>query len=196
MVLFIEGPDNSGKGTQIDLIKKYVEYKYNCPVHYLHYSNIKGKQNKEEIRELSEQLYRQMFQLLKADSIFNNDLIICDRSHLGEAVYSPMYRKYSGDYVFDLEKEYLPEFEDPVGLLVFTETAENLIKRDDGLSFSIDPVQKQAEIDTFRSAFNKSKVPYKKFIELQGRGPDTIFEEEVLPILEEMFEDQGKDHDC
>ena len=31
--------------------------------------------------------------------------LIFNRSHLGETVYSPLYRGYSGDYVFDIEKK-------------------------------------------------------------------------------------------
>lgn len=179
MTLLIEGCDNVGKGTQIEYIKKYVEEKYNCPVHYMHYSNIKGAKN---IRAVSEELYKQMFEIVSKD--YGNCLIICDRSHLGEAVYSPIYRGYDGDYIFDLEKE--ADLKTNVGLLVFTETAENLIKRDDGLSFSIDIDKKNDEIARFKAAYDKS-ILIKKFIELKGRGKEEIFEQEVKPFVDVLF---------
>ena len=179
MTLLIEGCDNVGKGTQIEYIKKYEEEKYNCPVHYMHYSNIKGA---KDVRAVSEELYRQMFKIVGAD--YGNCLIICDRSHLGEAVYSPIYRGYNGDYIFDLEKE--ADLKTKVGLLVFTETAENLIKRDDGLSFSIDVDKKNDEIARFKAAYDKS-ILTKKFIELKGRGKEEIFEQEVKPFVDALF---------
>lgn len=179
MTLLIEGCDNVGKGTQIEYIKKYVEEKYNCPVHYMHYSNIKGA---KDIRAVSEELYKQMFEIVSKD--YGNCLIICDRSHLGEAVYSPIYRGYDGDYIFDLEKE--ADLKTNVGLLVFTETAENLIKRDDGLSFSIDIDKKNDEIARFKAAYDKS-ILRKKLIELKGRGKEEIFEQEVKPFVDALF---------
>ncbi|MCF0124822.1 MAG: hypothetical protein HUJ68_03545 [Clostridia bacterium] len=182
MTLLVEGCDNVGKGTQIEFIKNYVENKYNCPVHYMHYSNIKGKSSSDDIRKISEELYKQMFDIVGKD--YGNCLIICDRSHLGEAVYSPIYRNYSGDYVFDIEKEAIKNTK--VGLLVFTESVENLIKRDDGLSFSIDPDKKKDEIDRFKVAFDKSSL-FKKHIELNNRGKDEIFEQEVRPFIDELF---------
>ena len=179
MTLLIEGCDNVGKGTQIEYIKKYVEEKYNCPVHYMHYSNIKGA---KDVRAVSEELYKQMFEIVGKD--YGNCLIICDRSHIGEAVYSPIYRGYDGDYVFKLEKA--ANLYTEVGLLVFTETAENLIKRDDGLSFSIDVDKKNDEIARFKAAYDKS-ILRKKLIELNGRGKEEIFEQEVKPFVDILF---------
>lgn len=179
MTLLVEGCDNVGKGTQIEFIKKYVEEKYNCPVHYMHYSNIKGA---KDVRAVSEELYKQMFEIVGKDH--GKCLIICDRSHLGEAVYSSIYRDYDGDYVFELEKA--ANLETKVGLLVFTETAENLIKRDDGLSFSIDIDKKNDEITRFKAAYDKSSLT-KKFIELKGRGKEEIFEQEVKPFVDALF---------
>ena len=179
MTLLIEGCDNVGKGTQIEYIKKYVEEKYNCPVHYMHYSNIKGA---KDVRAVSEELYKQMFEIVGKD--YGNCLIICDRSHIGEAVYSPIYRGYDGDYVFKIEKA--ANLYTEVGLLVFTETAENLIKRDDGLSFSIDVDKKNDEISRFKAAYDKS-ILRKKLIELNGRGKEEIFEQEVKPFVDILF---------
>ena len=50
-------------------------------------------------------MYDDMFKLMinSKDKDIN---LIFNRSHLGETVYSPLYRGYSGDYIFDIEKKY------------------------------------------------------------------------------------------
>ena len=101
MVIIAEGIDNSGKGTQIQKIKEEFE-KRGISVHILHYSNIKafGNDNKK-IREASYKQFRDMFKLINYAAGEDSMALICDRAHLGECVYSPIYRDYSGDFVFE-----------------------------------------------------------------------------------------------
>jgi len=112
---------------------------------------------------------------------------IYDRSHLGESVYSPIYRNYSGDYVFDIEKEskdFGCKTINSCALIVFVDEPENLIKRDDGLSFSVDLDKKQDEINRFIEAFNKSNIKKKILINIKDRSI-----EEVHEIIVKFLED-------
>ena len=183
MVTVVEGIDNSGKGTQIQKIKEEFE-KRGISVHILHYSNIKtfGNDNKK-IREASYKQFRDMFKLINYAAGEDSMALICDRAHLGECVYSPIYRDYSGDFVFEEEKNFI--WQDNlkrIKLILFTDDAENVIKRDDGLSFSIDLDTKKKEIELFNKAFEKS-ILNKKRIELKGRDAEQIWNEEVKTFI-------------
>lgn len=87
--------------------------------------------------------------------------IIFDRWHLGEVVYSPLYRGYSGDYVFDLEKEHALQ---GVRLILLTEDfkiARHFV--DDQLSLgSVE--NREKEQDAFIAAFERSNIRDKRLI--------------------------------
>ncbi len=182
MNIIIEGCDAMGKGTQIANIEKEWE-KRNKAVHIVHYSNIKLDSN-EEIKLASMKRYREMFRLMGA--VPNENVLIFDRAHLGETVYSPMYRNYNGDFVFDFEKDYVNHNNPVTKLIVFTDTPEAVIERDkkrgDGLSFSLDVDKKRQEIEAFERAYNMSCLD-KKLIHLNGRTPEQIWEEDVYPFI-------------
>jgi thymidylate kinase len=161
------GPDNVGKGTQISNLKRYLE-ENNRLVHVLHYSNIKG----DNVRIRSEAYYNQMFEFCKKANELNTDLIL-DRAHLGESVYSPLYRNYSGDYVFDLEQKYDLE---QITLFVFYADPETLIKRDDGLSFSTDLEKKKTEIDAFKRAFEMTHISKKFLINITDKSIEEVWD--------------------
>lgn len=171
-----------GKGTQIEKIKAFYEKQGN-PVHILHYSSVKGAE-KKNIKKYSEALYRDMFELIKECS--GDRVLILDRAHLGEFVYSPMYRGYDGSYVFDIEKELLGFEWAKVKLILFTDDAKAVIKRDkargDGQSFTLDEDKKKEELAAFDQAFALSSLR-KHRIELKGRTPDEIFEQDVKPFI-------------
>lgn len=96
---------------------------------------------------------------------------IVDRSHIGEMVYSPLYRNYSGDYVLDIEKQYNT---DNFYLIVLTDRAENLISRDDGLSHSTDIDKKNEELELFREAFQKSNIKNKYMMNIEGHNENEV----------------------
>ena len=93
-------------------------------------------------------------------SVPENNVLIFNRAHLGETVYSPMYRNYNGDFVFDFEKDYVRREPPETKLIVFTDTPEAVIERDkkrgDGLSFSLDIDKKKQELEAFERAYNMS----------------------------------------
>ncbi|WP_407305333.1 hypothetical protein [Acinetobacter sp.] len=89
--------------------------------------------------------------------------IIFDRWHLGEAVYAPLYRKYDGDYVFDMEIRFNLDQTNMVRLILLVEdfdVSRHFIS--DGDSF--DDTKRQEEQSLFIEAFNKSHVRDKRIV--------------------------------
>jgi thymidylate kinase len=202
MIVIVEGPDNVGKGTQIVKIKKWLE-ENSGPVHVLHYSNIKGicqvgdynkphdnqitgqqnyyLSNNEKIEIMSIKLYDQMFRIMSF--CYENGInLILDRAHLGETVYSPIFRSYDGDFVYAQEQSYT--FEKDALLFLFTDQACNLIHREDGFSFSKDLETKQKEIIAFEKAYERSSL-IKKHIDVYKHDENDVWENFVKPFLEE-----------
>lgn len=116
----------------------------------------------------------------------DTNVIIFDRAHLGETVYSPLYRGYTGDFVFQFEKDFIEGEHPETKLILFTDTVENVIARDkargDGLSFTLDPEKKADELKAFDMAFENSWLD-KKRISLNGRTPEEIYEQDVFPFI-------------
>jgi hypothetical protein len=51
--------------------------------------------------------FKDMFDLITLNLANSTRNIILNRAHLGEYVYSPIYRGYEGNWVFDLEESFL-----------------------------------------------------------------------------------------
>lgn len=172
-LIFIEGLDRCGKDTQIKLIQQLFIDK---PLHVLHYSNYKGFTSPEDCQTYSASVYSSMFKLLHNN--YKTMHFILNRSHIGEYVYAPIYRKYRGDYVFLIEN-YWKEFSfwNEIKLITFIDNVNNLIIRDDGLSHSIDVIKKQEEIDKFIEATEKSSILHKKIININNKNIEKVFEE-------------------
>lgn len=174
MILLCEGPDAVGKSTQV---QKLLPLLHNLTTHQWHYSAIKGFSSPEETKEYSSQTYNNMFNILQNNYEENN--FILDRSHIGEMVYSPLYRDYSGDYVLDLEWKWSKDatFWNQLYLITFIDDPEHLIARDDGLSFSIELNKKQDEVNRFIEATKKSYIMHKHILNISGRTIDQVHEE-------------------
>jgi thymidylate kinase len=171
MVTVFEGPDRVGKSTQILNLKRHLEHTRSMPSHIMHYSNLKIVE--EDIIHASKCYYKEMFEFTQlADKLYAS--LILDRSHIGESVYSPLYRNYDGDYVFDMEQRYNTEY---FLLFVFIADPEVLIKREDGISFSTDLEIKKKEIELFKLAFNKSHIKNKYLIDVTNKDVNTVWQE-------------------
>jgi len=177
MHIIIEGPDNVGKSTQIRYIKNYFN-----TVHFLTYSSGFVKQSSDKAYIA----YSRRMMEVQYDTFEFNESInvssICDRAHIGETVYSPIYRGYSGDFVFEYEKDIKNQY-----LIVYLDTPANLIKRDDGLSFSTELDKKQKEIDGFIRGFNMSKIKNKKIIYITGKNEHQV-QNETISFIKEKYE--------
>lgn len=189
MFIICEGPDCVGKSTLIQNLKNYYN---NYTFHMLHYSGVK-QDSADKVINYSEKMYTEMFDMMVNNLKYDKSGIICDRSHLGELVYSPLYRGYTGEYVLDIERKYhhIKDVWNNLILFTITDDAERIIKRDkergDGLSFSLDLETKQKEIDAFLNAHEKSTIKHKCLINIE-----TLNVEEVTQIAKDFIENQVK----
>lgn len=184
MNIIIEGVDATYKSTEIQFIKNELE-KRGKIVYIIHCSNFKFSDDLKEIESFSKKYYKDLLLLMRHSSEDKDHVIIFDRAHLGEYVYSPIYRNYDGSYVFDYEKEILLD-DYSTKLIVFSDDPQKIIERDkkrnDKLSFSLALDKKTEEVNRFVEAFNKS-VLNKKFIELKDRSSEQVWKEDVLPFI-------------
>jgi hypothetical protein len=186
----IDGIDRLGKSTLIENLMK--ELGYHLVIHYdkpkvlpnlLDEADmIKNCEASEtdfdqsyrdlSLENLARRLYQEeanrgMFSLLKS-----NVPIIFDRTHLGELVYAPLYRKYSGEYVYEMEKELIDakfySHKEDIRMILLTSSNTDMLV-DDGLSF--DPAKKADEQELFIQAFRKSNLVNKIIIDVHnGNG--------------------------
>lgn len=172
--IIIEGTDNTGKDTQQNLI---IEKINNLVFQKLHYSSLPFKDDKEKHISYSQKLYDDMFKLMMMSK--EQDInIIFNRSHLGETVYSPLYRQYSGDYVFDIEKQYVNHLRQELYLITLVNDPHIILSRDDGKSFYGNEEEVKAEVDGFRRAHRLSKIKNKLMVNI-----GTMSAEDVSKII-------------
>lgn len=145
-IVIIEGTDNVGKDTVImQLLSKFPVTKV------MHCEKPKASTPKEQA---SEQLvsFMKLAQENIADNVRGNiDCIIHNRSWYGEYVYGCMYRQNEPTHVVDmihgLEKHLLRNIDekDIVYITLLSNSAEFLVRNDDGLSLSNAKVEKIVE---------------------------------------------------
>lgn len=167
--IIIEGPDRVGKDTQQQLIIKNFPF---LQFQRLHYSTLPFKSS-GFYQEYSKSMYEDMFEMMTSLKGTNVNLIL-NRSHLGEFVYSPLYRYYPGDYVFDIEKKYVNDLSDNLYLITLIGDPINLSKRNDGLSFSSSSEDIKVEIDRFQKAFDLSTIKNKILINIESKNADDV----------------------
>ena len=168
-VFMISGPDRVGKDTQARNLKRHLEERGNL-VHMLHYSAIKG----DDIENRSKELYRQMFGMIRF-SEQNKFSLILNRAHEGETIYGKLYRGYDAEWVYDLEKEYQRYLTNMV-LFTFVDSAENLIAREDGLSFTTDIAKKTQEVELFTKFNERSHIPFKQLIDIRNADEKKVWQ--------------------
>lgn len=177
----IEGIDRLGKSTLIDSLLNRLGH-----FEVIHYQKPKVLSfYKERYGAEAKKMY-QMSAFNSMFSILNSDArVILDRAHLGEMVYAPIYRGYSGSYVFDLERSYAVSGGrlDHVRMILLTENFDiSTHFIDDGESF--DASKRKEEQNLFIEAFNKSIIKDKKIICVTGedgnfRSTQDILEEAI-----------------
>jgi thymidylate kinase len=167
--IILEGPDRCGKDTQQELVIK------NMPdhvFHKMHYSALPFKDPEKHITH-SSQLYDQLLRSILAFSQ-QEISVIFNRSYLSESVYAPLYRGYSGDYVFDIEKRYTTQLTDQLYLVTMVNDPNILMSRDDGKSQHGSLEDIQAEIDGFVRAHHKSSIKNKLLINVKDMSPNEV----------------------
>ena len=169
-VFIIEGIDRLGKDTLIKNIQHALGFHF--VIHYSKPEKLEVYNNSlEQYQRCSfENGFRMMYGIARSFNSFATPLIF-NRFHLGENVYAPLYRGYSGDYVFDMEKIYddlTPSIFQRVKMILLT-TSDFSFIQDDGESFDFS--KKEDEQEMFKSAFAKSILPNKCVIDVaNGSG--------------------------
>lgn len=157
----IEGIDRLGKDSLARGIQERLGY--HLVIHYskpLELDTYRGKAE-SPARAYQEASFRAMFHVLRAAT---EAPLICNRAHLGEYVYAPMYRGYAGDYVFEIEQSESADTLTWTRLVLLVEdfdTSEHF--EDDGRSLG-GPEQRRAEQERFKEAFGKSILGDKRMV--------------------------------
>lgn len=168
--ILIEGLDRLGKDTLISGILNKRGYHqvmhFSKPLMLECYAQATSADSADkssishQLREYQERSFRNMFSILR-DAQYAH--MICNRAHLGECVYAPLYRGYAGEYVFELEAQFDMHKNTNTQLILLTEdfTASRHFV-DDGESFDVS--MRQREQEKFLEAFDGSIIPNKKII--------------------------------
>ena len=121
----------------------------------------------------SKKMYDDMFKVMIncKDKDIN---FIFNRSHLGETVYSPLYRGYSGDYVLDIEKKYTKALREELYLITLVNDPHTILKRDDGKSFYGNEEEVMAEVDGFKRAHRLSTIKNKLLVNVGTMNADEV----------------------
>ena len=137
MNIIFEGPDNVGKGTQITNVFKYLANKTRRQPIWMHSANF-GIKDEVQAYNYSMDWYEEMFEI-SANLWYSGKTVLHDRLHGGEWVYGFMYRGYQARYIYDIEKRFAeshPQVFQDTYLIVFHDFPQNLLDREDGLSFT------------------------------------------------------------
>lgn len=156
--------DRVGKSTSIDYLRSIIKTPKISVRH-------EGKPPKNvDPLVWSIQHYEYFFESLKNIN-WDEETVICDRTHLGELIYGPLYRKYNSDFILSLEQEFIDSSTNDVYLIVLVDSGKNIVSRTDGLSIETDESQFDDSRDKFIEAFNKSNIQNKLLINLDtGNG--------------------------
>lgn len=127
------------------------------------------------LKAYQEASFKTMFSIIH-DATFSR--VICNRAHLGECVYAPMYRGYDGQYVFDLERDFQIQ-EVHLRLVLLTQNFETMGEIiDDGESFDFSKRQQEQEL--FIAAFEKSIIADKRIVNVTADGGGFKPREQIL----------------
>lgn len=179
MKLLLEGVDRLGKSTVINGLLDRLGYHQ-----VIHFDKPKAlacyRAARNPLLAYQESSFTNLLRLLSCSAN-----IICDRSHIGEAVYAELYRHYDGSYVFDLEDMFISNgstFHERTMLILLTTDNFEFIK-DDGQSFDV--TKREEEQNRFTKAVQRSRIINKRIINVHdGRGafkpPHQILDEILL----------------
>ena len=122
-LIIVEGIDRSGKGTLIDNLRKLILSPWQTVIHSskppLQIHNSKKWDYKEWAYE-----YNSSLMINVNNMLFHDDIVILDRSFIGEFVYGPMYRNvyYDSEHVEQYTNYFLSELDDDIKIsIVFCE---------------------------------------------------------------------------
>ena len=173
-LLIFEGIDNIGKDTVINELKKEFKCKvihFSSPEKFCKISTLCGLNVKEiQLLQFETKLKEACIYLESGKYAY----VILNRSHIGEYVYSPLYRKSSGNWVFDLfEHQFKSILHDAIYILLTTSNFEFNIQNDDGLSHTNTIYSKQIEQAKFLETLEKTLITNKYIIDTYDASTET-----------------------
>ena len=184
----IEGLDRLGKDTLINGILNMRGYHqvlhFSKPVVLDIYKNEQWEMKEHRpvraystypLKTYQEESFKTMFSIMSEA----RSRVICNRAHLGECVYAPMYRGYDGQYVFDLERDFLIQQVHNLRLVLLTQNFETMGEIvDDGESFDFSKRQQEQEL--FIAAFEKSIISDKRIVSVTADSGGFKPREQIL----------------
>jgi thymidylate kinase len=167
MILIIEGLDRCGKSTLVGNLRKC--YFTNSKL-IVHHSSAPPKgvadSNLWEVEHYSD--LSKTFHDLSAKEGYD---IICDRFHLGAMVYGMRYRGLNPHTIFKVDRDTISKgLEDKIVLILLTDYAEEVFKRDDGCSIEAAVEEFEHSRKEFINFFNYSRIPHKLHINISNNG--------------------------
>jgi len=183
LVIF-EGIDRTGKNTQINnLINKYS----NVNIRHWRAPDSKSHINSQYAQKLK--FHQEFNNYLIEKRLNNSDLLIWNRSHVGEYCYGSLYRNTKSDWIFDLEKIYKFYEDNNVYLINFYADPEFILYKDDGKSLGRTLELKQKEINLFQEAVDLSHIINKINIKVNNKNDDFIPEQEIFGKILDFIDD-------
>lgn len=186
-VYAIEGIDRVSKSTLINSILNELGF-----YQVIHFSKPEVLERYERaVQPAYEQIIENYSKFLYQQESFRNSMLmvhsgarlIFDRWAIGEVVYAPMYRNYSGDYIFELEQYFMLDTQDIRLILLLEDFQISKHFISDGQSFNDN--RREEEQDLFIEAFNRSIIQDKRMIWVTD--PDTGQFKSKERILEETL---------
>jgi thymidylate kinase len=174
-LIIIEGCDRVGKDTLVAGLQSRYE-----KTEMIHWGYPLGDTNEEKTEFQKEDFKLNMMKWRVEKCWDTSDLVIWNRSHLGEYVYGTMYRdSYPDTWVPQLEERFLSD-EESAYLILLVADPEFIAAQDDGKSYSACIDDKRQEVELFVKAFHHSKIQNKKFMMVHDDkgyyAPETILE--------------------
>ena len=166
LIVIVEGPDRCGKGSFIEVLRDNISSSKHIVIH-------SGKPP-SEVKDKQEWAMNYNLSLINNVNLLSriNDVIILDRSYIGEYVYGLMYRniKYTGEMFKDFENKAIKYLLNTrhVVLVNFIDDPENVILREDGNSHSDSVYRKHDEICHFTDLHKMSIIKNKHLIDWSG----------------------------
>jgi thymidylate kinase len=164
-LVIIEGCDRVGKDTLVAGLQN--TYK---KTEMIHWGYPLGDTNEEKTEFQKEDFKLNMMKWRVEKCWDTSDLVIWNRSHLGEYVYGTLYRdSYPDTWVPQLEERFLSN-EESAYLILLVADPDFIASQDDGKSYSAKMEDKKEELARFMEAFQNSNIQNKKLVRVHDEN--------------------------
>lgn len=178
-IIILEGLDRVGKSTLASQLANHFG-----PGAVKHHSGSPPKHLKYPVNLIWEE--NNYFSLIDVfNHVAETNAVVIDRFHLGCPVFGKRYRNYPDSlHVTSLERSM--QLEDNVFLILLTDDADELFKRDDGLSFEKSASDFEETAMEFMYEFGISTIPNKLHINITKNGGFEQTFPSVLKFIESV----------